>query len=265
MVAKMKKKRIIVIVGVLIVTSAIIFTLINMARRNPKIPVRVIFEDFVGFGIDFPTMDKPIVIDVKVAQNEKVRLFSYSNENRVEVEIDIKIIEVKEDIVVVEITTNNLFPTRPYIPWEKNPYNYPPGKVIWVDEIPKNRCYELMPLFGDLYGWRVYLTFDLEKNEKHMRCGDGKVVFVWYEEEEMKLSIVKDNRVGIWYDDAMRAMEEPMSPKEIMDFIKENDCVRCVSLRFIEEEIEDYRRVRRLTAEEEELVKSLYPEFTYCR
>jgi len=74
-------------------------------------------------------------------------------------------------------------------------------------------------------------SFDIEESEKHLTCGHGKALVVRYEGEELRIGILKNNRVKSEYDKIPEVMENQMTVEEILGYLESSGCNRCLIRR----------------------------------
>ena len=232
---------------------------ISMRDNTKKVQVRIIIDDF-GWSelIGSPVVDE---IDVKLGDN--ILVYRYKDRDN----IQIRILEVKSDTVVVELTLSGMYPKTKYTSEVDDKDFWNNETTTYIDEIQKNKCYEIRTctLDGAIV---VYLTFEIEESEKHLRCGHGKALFAWYDNGVINVSITRDNRVKPEYDRMMKAIEARMTSEDILEYLNANDCGNCLKIVIVDVDVVDeygYTQVRIPTEEEEETIKKFYSQLPYCK
>jgi len=253
----MKSKNNLIFLAVTFSIVTILASIFILSKRNKSeyLQVRVISDSFGWVSF----IEEPVISDVYIKVGESTLVYKY---NECEM-IFATILEVKEKTVVVELTLNNMYPTHIY---SENVDFEVSEATTYIDEIPKNTCYSIYTFSADS-GIVVYLTFDIKESEKHLTCGHGKALIVWYEGEEIRIGILKNKRIKSETDlIRYEVLESPMVVEEILGYLISSDCKICLSPIVVEiEEAKGYIVKRELTENEMFTLKKLYPGLPYCK
>ena len=248
----------ILLIGLIIIV-AITAVMLFESNKNEKVSVRIIIDDFGWFSL----IEAPVIDDISINIDERRLVYSVEDWDFVW----IRVLEVRSDTVVVELTLDGMYPKIKYTSEVDDKDFWYNETTTYIDEIPKNKCYGLRTCTAD-GGIVVYLIFEIEESEKHLRCGHGKLLVGWYDGSIISIAIAKDNRVKIGLDKLLEVIENPMTSEEILEYFNANDCGSCLQITMIDEEIEDiygYKYLRYATQEEIDLIMKLYPELPYCK
>ena len=258
---EMKTKKSSKLIVVAAVTLAIVFAsvyLLSKRDKNEYLSVRVII-DSVGFG---RIIAEPVISDLLVKVGEETVVSEYRGYDM----ITLTVLEVKSETVVVELSLHDiLYPWMVYTSEIESSDFWKRNIDAYVDEIPKNTCYRIVTKSADS-GIVVYLTLDIKESEKHLTCGHGRALVMWYEGEKVKIGIIKDKRIKAETWKVLEVMKNPMTVEEILNYLLSSGCKRCLSpMVFETEEASGDLIGRVLTEEEMNMIQELYPELPYCK
>jgi len=241
----------------LIVIVLVLTFSLTKKKENELSPVRVIIDNF-GW-VNF--VEEPAIDDMLIKVGEETVVWRYEDFDM----LKLKILEVKEETILVEFyLLTALYPETVYSSEAKKLRFWIDKIEVYIDEIPKNTCYAIKTMTADS-GMVVYLTFDIEEGKKHLTCGHGKLLLAWYEDEEIRIGIVKDKRIKVSEDSIPKVIENNMTVDEILDYFLAHDCRDCFDILIIEDAKDREKRALRFPSIEEYIqIKELFPMLPYC-
>jgi len=213
--------------------------------------LRVVYS---WYGTRNKDSTKQITIDRIVKEGERVLLewdFGFY--------IEMIISEISEEGVLVNFKT--LYMVHNY-DWFYENVDID-GIYTWNDELKNNECYGIDAYESQL---SVLLTFNIAEEDKNRICGwNSKAIFVWESGDDYEFSMFKDRRWVIEVFEWAALRSNPISYKEIQEYMKKEECDTCVGLLYMKEANEaGYVETRYLTYEEFIKISSLYPDLPYC-
>jgi len=230
------------------------FSCIRSETNNEKNTLTIVYYQY---ALGKPEMDQKVTTEeVEIREGETITFSLFYG-----YEVTLFIEELTEESISVHFVSENMGRYDFFSQEGALIYAYEEDGCHWQDILYRNECYHINSLSID-GGVPAKLIYNIDECEKKLICGWGKMLYMWESGDGYEIGVIKDRRLIILNSDEIYNLKnKPQSEQEVLDYMYENECGKCLNINII---LEEDAGVRHPTTKEFERIKELYPLLPFC-